>query len=185
MSQLGCRPLTNNEIDLIMSHLKTIRDKTLFSFLIYTGFRISEALSVKVQDIVDNRVKVQRENTKGKNSSGSSIIHPSLKLLLTLLIDESKLTGPDYLFSAKNVPNRPIGRVMSWKILNAARKNAGLIGKIGLHSTRKTFANRVYQRLDKDLLKTSKALRHKNLESTVKYLSFDTEEIDQVILEME
>lgn len=197
---LGCRPLTNTEIDSIMNNLQTLRDKTLFSFMIYTGFRISEALSLKVSDITNDRVKVQRTNMKGKTSSRDSIIHPNLKVLLTALIDDSGLNDYEYLFTAEKVHRgdkvlfnskdliyhkKPISRVMAWKILNKAAKKAGLSGKIGLHSTRKTFANRVYQKFDKDILKTSKALGHRNIESTVKYLSFDTEELDNAILEME
>jgi len=47
---------------------------------------------------------------------------------------------------------------------------------------RKTFANRVYDALDHDLIKTARALGHKNINSTVQYLSFRQEEIDEAIL---
>ena len=56
------------------------------------------------------------------------------------------------------------------------------IGKLGTHSMRKTFADRIYDRLDGDLAKTQKALGHKNINSTVQYLSFREEEIDEAIL---
>ena len=47
---------------------------------------------------------------------------------------------------------------------------------------RKTFANRVYEALDCDLVKTQMALGHKNVNSTVQYLSFKEEEIDRAIM---
>jgi hypothetical protein len=47
---------------------------------------------------------------------------------------------------------------------------------------RKTFANRVYDRLRHDLVKTQRALGHKNINSTVSYLSFRDEDVDAAIL---
>jgi len=46
----------------------------------------------------------------------------------------------------------------------------------------KTFANRVYHQLNHDLVKTQRAMGHKNINSTVAYLSFVEDEIDQAIL---
>jgi len=45
-----------------------------------------------------------------------------------------------------------------------------------------TFANRVYHQLNHDLVKTQQAMGHKNINSTVAYLSFVEDEIDQAIL---
>jgi site-specific recombinase XerD len=47
---------------------------------------------------------------------------------------------------------------------------------------RKTFARKVHERLGHDLVKTQRALGHKNINSTVAYLSFVEDEIDQAIL---
>ena len=56
-----------------------------------------------------------------------------------------------------------------------------MTGKVGTHSLRKTFADRVYDALDRDLVKTQRALGHRNINSTVHYLSFQEEEIDAAI----
>jgi integrase len=47
---------------------------------------------------------------------------------------------------------------------------------------RKTFANRMYDKLNHDLVRTQRALGHTNINSTVQYLSFREEEIDAAIL---
>lgn len=57
-----------------------------------------------------------------------------------------------------------------------------LTGKVGTHAMRKTFATRVYHQLNHDLVKTQRAMGHKNINSTVAYLSFVEDEIDQAIL---
>jgi site-specific recombinase XerD len=63
-------------------------------------------------------------------------------------------------------------RVMAHLALKAAFAAAGLMGPLSTHAMRKTFANRVYERLGRDLPKTEQALGHVNINSTVAYLSF-------------
>ncbi len=49
---------------------------------------------------------------------------------------------------------------------------------------RKTFADRIYDRLGGDLVKTQRALGHRCIESTAAYISFRQEEIDEAILSL-
>jgi integrase len=67
----GCRPLTDSEIENVMTMFETTRDKTLFQFMLNTGFRITEALSIQVKDImrlgkIVDRVTVERKHMKKK-----------------------------------------------------------------------------------------------------------------------
>jgi site-specific recombinase XerD len=45
-------------------------------------------------------------------------------------------------------------------------------GTLGTHAMRKAFANKLHVLLGRDLVKTQRALGHKNVSSTVSYLSF-------------
>lgn len=186
---IGCKPLSKIEIDVILKELPTIRDKTLFILGLYTGFRAQECLSLKVSDIGSNRIEVKRCNMKGKGSSRSIVVHPVLSAYLNTLIASLKQKpGFDdswYLFQSNRGLNIQYGRVQAWRELNKVVTKLGLQGMIGLHSTRKTFAERVYKAFNKDILKTQKALGHKNFNSTVSYLSFETEEIDNTIMQLE
>lgn len=50
----GCRPLTPEEIDEILVSFGgrfAVRDKALFVMGIYTGFRITELLSLRIRDV--------------------------------------------------------------------------------------------------------------------------------------
>jgi hypothetical protein len=50
---------------------------------------------------------------------------------------------------------------------------------------RKTFAHGVYKALGRDLVNTQRALGHKNVNSTVSYLGFETDaEIHKAILSL-
>lgn len=52
----------------------------------------------------------------------------------------------------------------------------------GTHCLRKTFARNVHAALGGDLFALSKAMRHSSPMTTLAYLSFDQNRIDQAIL---
>jgi len=85
-------------------------------------------------------------------------------------------------FQSRKWINRPIGKIQAWRILHEAASPDELPGKLGTHMMRKTFADRVHHQLNRDLVKTQRAMGHKNINSTVAYLSFVENEIDQAIL---
>jgi site-specific recombinase XerD len=82
----------------------------------------------------------------------------------------------------KNGTRRAIARETAWRILEEVVGGNELTGKIGTHSMRKAFASHMYNRLERDLVKVQRAMRHSNIHSTVNYLSFREEEVLNAIL---
>ena len=135
-----------------------------------------------------DRVYIPRRAMKGKREGRSVILHPEAKAALQVWLKELQeqgYSGPDsFVFQSRKGANRPISRVRAWQILNEVAGANGLQGHIGTHSMRKTFADRIYDRLGHDIYSTQKALGHSSVTTTAKYLSFRQEEIDQAILEL-
>ena len=76
----------------------------------------------------------------------------------------------------------PITRTQAYRMLREAFECCELDIEVpGTHVMRKTFAQEVYEGFGGDLFKTSKALGHASPASTVAYLSFQEEELDQVV----
>jgi integrase len=75
----GCRPLTDDEVDLVLQSFGgryALRDRALFLLGIYTGFRITELLSLRLADVAPHqqvvpRITVPRRHMKGKYASRS------------------------------------------------------------------------------------------------------------------
>jgi len=199
----GCRPLTDEEIELIAASfggMYAARDKALFLLGIYSGFRVSELLSLRLGDVVQgdqilDRITVQRRHMKNKTCGRTVLLKPLTKESLSTWIDELKAeghTGPDtFLFRSRKGGNSPITRVQAYRLLKEAYATNEMMGKLGTHSMRKTFANKVYSHFKRELAEgkpvdlfrmTSKALGHRNINSTDQYLSFLEEEIDEAIL---
>ena len=192
----GCRPLNDEEVrEVAMSfwgeHAR--RDKALFLLGVKSGFRISELLSLRLRDVQQagrlvDRVTVARRNMKKKLEGRTVLLHPDAKAALAGWLAElgnwCPLDSDTFIFQSRKGDNRPISRIQAYRILHEACDACELTGKLGTHSMRKTFANKVYDALEHDLVRTQRALGHRNINSTVQYLSFREEEIDEAILSM-
>lgn len=182
---IGCRPLTDEEIDRLKqcASLST-RDRVLLVVGALTGFRIGELLSLRVQDIVQGRATVHRRSMKGKDRSRAITLHPEALAAIEALIYEQRLQPHNFLFLSRKGINQPITPRQAHHVLTAAFKELGLEGKVATHSMRKYFAQQVYEGSEKDIVATQKALGHRSIESTGHYLSFRTEKLDSIILNM-
>lgn len=190
----GCRPLTEAEVKAALTQMdgpSGARDRALFLLGVRSGFRISEILSLRLGDVIQTdrvveRVRVQRRHMKGKREGRTVLLHPAARAALATWLEELRLDGhmtdETFVFQSRRGPNQAIGRVQAWRILRRAFERAGLTGNLGTHSMRKTFADRIYDRLDGDLVKTAQALSHRSISSTASYLTFRESEIDDAIL---
>lgn len=188
----GSRPLTDDEIARVLTCFRgrfANRNRAILILGIKTGFRISEILSLTVKDvlvgenIIVDRVKVERQNMKGKTEGRTILLHPKAKEAIASWLAELKPESPEtYLFQSRKGSNQPISRHQAWRAFNTAFRKAGLIGQLGTHTARKTFCDRMYERLGRDLVSVQRAMGHRSISSTMAYLSFRTEAIDQAIL---
>jgi len=190
----GCRPLTESEVEAVLAELdgpRGARDRALFLLGVRSGFRISEILSLRLRDVVEGgrlveRVRVLRRHMKGKREGRTVLLHPAARAALATWLEELRsdgyMTAESFVFQSRHGSNQAIGRTQAWRILKRAFDRAGLIGNLGTHSMRKTFADRIYDRLGGDLVKTAQALSHRSISSTASYLTFRESEIDDAIL---
>lgn len=191
----GCRPLTDQEIARVTHQFRgrdALRDRAFFILGLKTGLRCQELLGLRISDLwcerVLERVKVRRSISKGKRSGVSLPLHPAAAAVLDdyLRHDGSQLPGSAPLFrSAKRGPGnlpRTLDRSSAWRRLKAAYRAAGVHGNTGVHSLRKTYAQKLYRALGNDLIATGVAMRHANVGSTIRYLSFDNHQVEAAIL---
>ena len=192
----GCRPLTIEEshaMFMAYSGAFQLRNRALHMLCVTTGLRVSEALSLRVADVIKKgqvvrRVQVARASTKramaGRTIDLAAPARESIAKQLQWLLENGHLGRHQFLFRSRK-GDRAITRAEAWHIFNLAARNAGLaedLGTLGTHSWRKTYAdvvNRHFIHMLKHgsninpMLETSRALGHKSIESTEKYLSFN------------
>ncbi|SHF83021.1 tyrosine-type recombinase/integrase [Ornithinibacillus halophilus] len=135
-----------NKIKALLKE-KSKRDYLLFVFGINTGIRINELLNLKVHDVLDrNEVKeflIIPETEK--HNEQTFFLNDNVKEAIKDYLSDIKLTGNDFLFKSKNY-DTPITRQQAYRIINQAAKKAGINGKIGTHTIRKTFGYHAYKK---------------------------------------
>jgi integrase len=180
----GCRPFAT-------------RDRALFIMGVNTGYRVSELLSLRVKDVyqygkIIDLVTVARQSMKGKHESRTMPINNRVKDALRPWIKQRERggkLGPDtpLFLSKKNGAGgelKAISRVQAWRVLNISFEACELPGKVATHSMRKSFADRAYDRFGGDIAKIAKLLGHKNVNSTINYLSFRDDELFDFVANM-
>lgn len=172
------KKLTDNETNLIKAALPE-KYRCIFTLGVQTGLRVSEMLSLRRYNLIDSlgnirpRLTVERKHVKGKGASRN--IPLSQESIEALSLHLKTIQG-DRVFQ------------FTRKCYNEALKKAAT--KVGVepqgissHTTRKTFAHKVYSKSEKDIHLTARALGHKSIAATIHYLSVGEEQLDKIFLD--
>ena len=141
--------LTDSMITNMMTLARKDYKKTgfdlLLGFLVDTGLRISEACSLKIEDVTfTEEMPVSIRVTKGKSKYAVRELRLTQRAALAVLtsIDKSKC---DYVFTGKG-GKKPISRHYASEIFRTLRAALNLPEDCVLHSTRHTFCTRLGNR---------------------------------------
>ncbi len=115
---------------------------------------------------------------KGKLSSREVPLSAVLRAQIAAYL-ETVPKDQVYLFQSRQ-EGKALSRIQAWRAITTAARAAGLKGKIGTHSARKSLARKAYAASGKDLVVTQKVLGHKNVNSTIAYLNLDSETLADV-----
>ena len=152
----------------------------LFCLGINTALRVSDLLKLKVGDVRDKTHIEVKEQKTGK------LKRFPLRGKLLVLIEEyiKNKSDEEYLFQSRNGVNKPITRVMAYKIINDACRKAGIQDRIGMHTLRKTFSYHHYQTY-KDVAMLQFLLNHSSPPVTLRYIGITQDNIEESLLNFE
>lgn len=196
----GTRPLNNAEIHAVAKSFEgtfAIRNRALFMLGVSIGGRIDELLSLRVGDVYQNGTPVtdvlyDKSIVKGGETSRAVPLNADGRDAVEKIIawhiekfGEFGEVNPDlplFVSRVKNsdgTPKRMTTQAGS-DALMAAFQRAGLNGKLGTHSMRKSFAQRLYSQTN-DIFVVQEMLGHKNVATTQKYLGVNYAEVREAL----
>lgn len=199
----GTRPLTDEEIETLKEYFdaresdadesgddRVLRDRTLIFLSLYIGTRISETLSICVGDVwqygkISGQVYLKKENMKGKKQGRSCVLNDKCRELLKTYIDHyhlSNISPKSRLFLSKK---GNLGKRQATRIFKTAFEACELTGKLATHTTRKTFARKIYDKVDGNIVDLQVAMGHSEISSTVHYISENNKKITQAVSSLE
>ena len=166
-----------DQIREMKEHLlhKSYRDYFLFAFGINSGLRIGDILPLRVMDVASATHLRIKEQKTGKIRK----VRMTMALQQEIAKYTKGLAASDYLFPSRQ-GNKPISRVMAWKIINEAAKVVGIEGAIGTHTLRKTFGYHFYQRT-KDVAMLQEIFGHSSPSITLRYIGINDDMINSVM----
>lgn len=193
------RALTDSEVLLIEDTLRRrgkFRDVLLLLLGLDTGFRAGELLSIEWAQLltpaggVRTDLIVERAELKGGAGARRKVVRsrrvPLTERVRNAIADHlgtmpSMPTGP--VFRSRVGSNHAISRELAHRNLKELARELGFdASRIGLHSTRKSFASRVHKAAQFDLIKTQRILGHCSPITTSKYLETTVDELDAVVM---
>ena len=188
----GTRPLSNAEIEKVFAVFDgtyAIRNRSLFMLGVSTGGRISELLSLRVDDVWQNGDPVtdllfDKSIVKGKDESRAVPLNVDAREAITQLIwwmdEKEMLVTPSRPLFPSRTGDEALTRKGADDAINKAFKLAGLNGKLGTHSLRKSFAQRLYSETG-DIFVVKEMLGHKNVNTTQKYIGVNYKSVREAL----
>ena len=153
----------------------TIRNKLIIKIIIFTGIRVSEAISIKMGDISEESdLYTIRIRSKG-NKYRIVMIKKDLIADLLKNIKINFLSKDALLFVNKKggaLTQAYVSRVVEQLLFQAGIRKK----KNGAHMLRHTFATLLYKK-QKDLILVQEALGHSNLNTSRIYTHFDNDKL--------
>lgn len=156
------------KINAIKTLLKERNEKyyIMFRIGINVGLRVSDILSLKVEDVRNKEhITITEQKT---NKTKRFLIPETLKKEIAAFINANNLCDDDYLIQSRKGKNKPITRIQAYRVLNEIATQIGL-DEIGTHSLRKTFGYHHYQ-LNKDVAILQDIFNHSAPSITLRYI---------------
>lgn len=173
------------KIDAMKKVLKadSLRNYAMFVMGINSGLRISDLLTLKVSDVLDEKGHIKDRVTIREKKTGKAKDFPfgdTTKKALKEYLNSFKYMPDMYLFPSRK-GGRPLSRQQAYRIINDAARSVGIKERIGTHTLRKTFGYWAYQQ-GVDVTRIQKLLNHSAPSVTLAYIGITQEELDNVYL---
>ena len=176
--------LTSNEVALLLDqpknvNLKGTRDKAMLEFAYATGMRVTEIISLNVDDI--NLETGYATCRNGKKERTVPIGNISLKALKDYMVNARNTMIKDENEKALfvNVNGERLTRQGFWKIIKYYKEQAHIEKDITPHVLRHSFATHLLQN-GADLKSIQTMLGHSDILSTQVYMQFQDESLKNI-----
>lgn len=167
--------LTKEEVKKLLSSIENKKSKLMLSLIYACGFRVSELVNLRVNNINFDENIGYVIQAKGKKDR---IFNIPLNLKKTLMknTEKQKQDGKEYLFSG---PKEKLSERNIQKILKRAAEKAGIKKDIHPHTLRHSFATHLLEN-NVDIRKIQELLGHASISTTELYTHISKEELKKV-----
>jgi len=167
--------LTKEEVKRLFNALPNKKSKLMISMIYACGFRISELLSLKINDLNFEEMTGYVRQAKGKKDRVFNIPQFLLKALKKQ-VEKQQENKQEYLFTG---PKSKLTDRNLQKIVRIATKKAKIEKQVHPHTLRHSFATHLLEN-GVDIRKIQELLGHADLSTTQIYTHISTEELKKI-----
>ena len=176
--------LTTQEVSLLLDQpkdvdLKGMRDKAMLEFAYATGMRVTEIISLNINDVnIEEGIVTCKNGNKQRNIPLGSL---SLKALKEYIIDARPIIikSEDEKALFVNINGKRLTRQGFWKIVKYYKDQAHITKEITPHVLRHSFATHLLQN-GAELKAIQTMLGHSDISSTQVYMQFQDESLKNI-----
>ncbi len=176
--------LTSAEMDLLLaqpdsSTLKGKRDKAMLELLYATGIRVSELISINVEDVNFDKARI---SCRSRGISRNVPLYHDAVVALREYVNNVRphlLTSQPCRTLFVNMSGGRMSRQGFWKLIKGYQNSAGIRKEITPHTLRHSFAAHLLEN-GADLRSIQEMLGHSDLSSTQLYTKLVKPDLDSV-----
>jgi integrase/recombinase XerD len=156
--------LSPDEVTQVFAAIVSLKHRALLMTAYAAGLRVSEVVSLRVDDIDSQRMVIRIRQAKGRKDR-YVMLSPRL---LTLLREYWRVVRPaEWLFPG-GIPGRPLTASSVQRVCTRAVRGAGLDKHVTVHTLRHCFATHLLE-AGTDIRTIQILLGHRNLKTTAIY----------------
>lgn len=156
--------LSSEKVMALITSLRNLKHRAILTAIYAGGLRASEVIHLKVSDIDSQRMVLRIDQGKGRKDR-YVMLSPKL---LDVLREYWKAERPQTWLFPGLIPGKPLDRSTVARIVDLAKKAAGITGRVYPHLIRHCFATHLLEQ-GANLRVIQKLLGHQSLRSTEIY----------------
>jgi site-specific recombinase XerD len=156
--------LSLEEVARLFAAITGLKHRAILMTAYAAGLRISEVVSLRVDDIDSQRMVLRVRQAKGRRDR-YVMLSPRL---LTLLRKYWKVARPTEWLFPGDIPGRPLNTSTVYRVCVQAARDAGLSKHVTVHTLRHSFATHLLE-AGTDIRTIQVLLGHRNLKTTAVY----------------
>jgi len=166
--------LSTKEISKILISIDNLKHKAIIMTIYSSGFRIGEAINLKIKDIDSERMQIRIEQGKGKKDRYTILSSKNLDLLRKYFLEYKP---KKWLF--EGMSGGKYSRKSIQIILKKAALKAGILKRITVHTLRHSFATHLLES-GTDIRYIQSLLGHSNTKTTEIYTHITKKGLDKI-----
>ena len=162
--------LAKEEVKLLLESTTYLKHKAILSTIYSAGLRVSEAINLRISDIMSKEMKIRVRNGKRNKERYTLLSQKNLELLRIYWkkFGYKNYSPDDYLFISRLTKTKLTTRCIEMAMEKSMRKS-GIVKKATVHTLRHSFATHLMND-DVELVNIQRLMGHSNIKTTSIYL---------------